>query len=93
MGIYFHPITPSWGLLGINGRLQLPTNPHQWKISSTHQSPFIASNPNDRNGHENISPLGTGHYLWQGGSGSNDFLRENFSRPTHRAVENFGGPL
>ena len=38
--------------------------------------------------------LGTGRYLWQGGgSGSNDFLRENFSRPTHLAVESFRSPL
>ncbi len=28
-----------------------------------------------------------------GGPGSNDFLQEHFSRPTHHAMENFRGPL
>ncbi len=41
----------------------------------------------------NKSSYGTGHYLWPGGPGSDDFLQEKFSRPTRRAMENFRGPL
>ncbi len=32
-------------------------------------------------------------FMAGGVSGSNDFLQEKFSRPTHRAIVNFRGPL
>ncbi len=32
-------------------------------------------------------------FMARGGPGSNEFLQENFSRPTHCVMENFRGPL